>query len=106
MRKQIRTQQVIIDMPKESDDIWIHLTLNELEKDADGNIINESPRNKFIHRSINDMITDVYTFYDPVLQKEIQISGIGVHSAIAEALCKWTLEDFGGVREGVDIWLS
>ncbi len=106
MRTKLRTQQVVIDMPKEGQDIWMHITLQKVDKDEEGNILNVSPRKEQIHRSVSKMATEVYTFFDPVLQKETTISGAGVHMAMAEAILGWTAEEFNGVREGLEVWLS
>ena len=105
MRTKLRTQQVIIDMPKEGQDIWMHITLQRVDKDEDGNIVNVNPRNEQIHKVASKMATDIYTFFDPIQQKEMTISGAGIHMAMAEAILGWTAEDFDGVREGLEVWV-
>ena len=105
MRTKLRTQQVIIDMPKEGQDIWIHITLQKVEKDEDGNILNVSSRNEQIHKMMSNYQTDMFTFSDPVTQKEQTLSGAGIHMALAEAILGWTAEDFNGTREGLEVWL-
>jgi len=105
MKKQIRTQQVTIDMPKEGQEVFIRAVMQKIDKDDDGNVVNVSPRQDFIYKAVKDMATEIYTFYDPILQKETSISGYGLNQAIGEALVKWTIEKFGGTRDGLDVWL-
>ena len=105
MRTKLRTQQVVIDMPKEGQDIWMHITLQKVDKDDEGNTVNVSPRNEQIHKIASKMATDMYTFFDPVQQKDITISGAGIHMAMAEAILNWTAEEFDGTREGLEVWL-
>ncbi len=105
MRTKLRTQQVIIDMPKEGQDIWLHVTLQKVDKDDDGNTVNVSPRNEQIHKVVSAYQADTFTFFDPVLQKETTISGAGIHMALAEAILGWTAENFNGTKEGLEVWL-
>ena len=105
MRTKLRTQQVIIDMPKEGQDIWLHITLQQVDKDEDGNIVNVSPRNQQIHKTVSGTATEIHTIFDPVLQKDITISGAGIHMALADAILNWTVDDFDGVREGLEVWI-
>ena len=107
IRTKLRTQQVIIDMPKEGEDIWLHVTLQKVDKDTEtGKIINTSPRNNEIHKTVSKYQADLFTFFDPVQQKEITISGAGMHMAFAEAILGWTAEDFNGTREGLEVWID
>ena len=105
MRTKLRTQQVIIDMPKEGQDIWLHVTLQKVDKDDEGNTVNVCPRTEQIHKVVSEYQADTFTFYDPVLGKTNTVSGAGIHMALAEAILGWTAEDFNGTKEGLEVWL-
>lgn len=102
----LRAQQIIIDTPKEGEDIWIHVAVQRIEKDDEGNTLNVSPRAEFIHKSMNDFVTSIYHLDDPVLGTDISISGAGVQMGITDAVLTWIADAFNGTREGVEVWLS
>lgn len=106
-RTKLRSQQLIIDMPKEGEEIWVHSILQKVEKDVEtGEIINTTPRSGEIHKTVSEYQTTFFTFFDPVLQKEITISGAGIHMALAEAILGWIAEDFNGSKEGLEVWID
>ena len=95
MRK-ARTQQIVIDIPTEDSIAWVNVSVQFVDKDADGKITKLIDRAGFIHKQANDIAPELYTAYDPVIKKEITISGAGVYGLIAAAVNKWICEKYSG----------
>ena len=108
MKTQIRISKISIEIPKLGDEIWIHLTTQEVQwNDEKTEILNVIPRHDYIHKTARATAMDLTTVFDPVLQKEITLSGYGLHKSIEQMGMKWVLEDVenGVMDEEGKIWV-
>ena len=92
----LRSQQIIIETPREGEEAWVHIVVQDVIKDVDGNVLNIIPRSRQIHKTASEIATEIYPFVDPVLGNEGNISGYGLYNAIAMAVTQWMLIGFGG----------
>jgi len=91
-----RTQQIVIDIPNSDSMAWVNVTVQFVDKDEDGNVIKLIDRAGFIHKSADKIAAELYTYFDPVLQKEFTVSGAGVYGLIADAVNKWICKKYDG----------
>lgn len=97
MKKKLRAQQIVIDLPREGQEAWVNIVIQEVIRSEDGEVVNIIPRANFIHKTAQDIAYDVVQFNDLVLGREnYNISGYGLYSAIQSAVTKWMMDEFGG----------
>ncbi len=96
MSIKLRTQQIVIDIPRENEDAWIHIMIQEVIKNKNGKVLNIIPRHEFLHRSGGEVITEIYKYHDPILGEDRDISGYGLQLAIQAAVLKWMHDEEGG----------
>lgn len=108
MHTQIRIDKITIEVPSIGDEIWVHLEVQKVEWDEEKkNIMNVAPRSQYSHRTVASQAMIINSVTDLVLQKEIAISGYGVHKALQNMVMDVIKEDHGGTfDEGGDLWLS
>jgi hypothetical protein len=100
----IRSQQIVIDLPTETGEVWVRSTLQRCIKDDDNNTIQVVDRVGYVHRASSDIIMQMTTFTDPVTQQTHTISGAGASVLIRDLVMSWIVQDRGGtVNEFGDI---
>ena len=100
----LRSQQIIIDLPRMSSEPWIHITVQRVEMDDNRNIINTIDRWGEIHRQLFSINSEIYDFQDPLAPGDGQISALGLAGAITAAAVAWIVQEYGGdVNEQGDI---
>ena len=98
MSTKLRSQQIIIETPREDAEAWVHIIVQEVVKDEDGKVLNIIPRSNQIHKTATEIAFETYLFDDPILGKTGEtISGVGLYNAIASCVRLWMIEKFGGV---------
>ena len=107
MKSQIRISKISIEMPKLGDEIWIHVTTQEVQwNDEKTEILNVVPRSDYIHKTASGTSMHTTTVIDPILKKEITQSGYGLHLSIEKMGMKWVQEALGGsFDEAGKLWL-
>lgn len=105
MKTRIKVQQIIIDLPKDEQEIWIHIATAKLTYDDEGNIISTVPRNGYISRPFKKVAMEMFDLIDPVLDLNHKISGVGLNLAVSNAALKWVAEDMGGTLTEGKLWL-
>ena len=79
MITKLRASKVVIEIPREDSTPWMHITVQKVLKADNGEVLNVIPRFDYISCPLTDVITNEYTFSDPILQTgAIDISGAGV----------------------------
>ena len=96
MPTKLRAQQIVIDIPREGEEAWIHVVIQEVQKDTTGKVLNIIPRHEFLHKSGVEIAQEVYDYADPILGTHGNISGYGLQLAIASAVTKWMQDIEGG----------
>jgi hypothetical protein len=100
----IRSQQITIDLPTETAEVWVRATLQRCIKDDNYKTIQTVDRIGFVHRAASEIAMQMTTFVDPVTQQSHTISGAGAYILIRDAVMNWILEDRGGtINEHQDI---
>jgi len=107
MKTQVRISKISIELPNLGDEIWIHVTTQEVQwNDEKTKVLNVVPRHDYIHKTAAETAMDLTTVIDPVLQKELTQSGYGLHLSIEQMGMKWVQEDVGGTfDEAGKLWL-
>jgi len=106
MITKLRISKISIETPKEGSETWIHMTVQKVFKDEDGNTVNVIPRFDYISIPYNKIGTDMYSGYDPLTNTKIEESGYGIASLITSVAIKLMMEKYGGtVNEKGDLVL-
>ena len=102
----MRIQKITIDSPISDQEIWVHLEIQKITYNDNGDIVSINPRAEFISRPFSKFVTQMFNFNDPVLQKNISVSGAGLSKSVMSAAITWIIEDTGASvdSEGL-IWL-
>ncbi len=104
MTKKIRSQQIVIDLPTETSEVWVRATLQRVIKDADYKTIQTIDRVGFVHRAASQISTQMTTITDPVTGEAHTISGAGAYILIRDMVSAWIITDRGGaINEHEDI---
>ncbi len=96
MITKLRASKITLEMPKEDGEVWVHVTIQKVIRNDSGNIINIIPRFESVSTPLRDIAFNSYTFQDLILQKEVDISGYGVASALTVAILKLLQDKYGG----------
>jgi len=107
MKSQIRMSKISIEIPNLGDEIWIHVTTQEVQwDDAKEKVLNVVPRTDYIHKKASATAMNITEVFDPVLQKELIQSGYGLHLSIEKMGMAWVQEYLGGTfDEAGKLWL-
>ncbi len=95
MTEKLRASKIAIEIPKPDSEPWVHITVNKMFLNDNGEAINNQPRFDHISKPLSSVGTNIYTFMDPIIQKEVTISGYGLASAITSYV-KDTIEEKHG----------
>ena len=93
----IRSQQIVIDLPTETGEVWVRSTLQKCVKDENYNTVQVVDRVGYTNRSSTDIIMQMTTIVDPVTQQTHTISGAGAYVLIRDLVSSWIVQDRGGV---------
>jgi hypothetical protein len=100
----IRSQQITIDLPTETAEVWVRAALQRCVKDDDYKTVQTVDRVGFVHRAASEIIMQMVTFTDPVSLQEHTISGAGAYTLIRDMVSAWIIADRGGaLNEHQDI---
>lgn len=107
MKKQLRISKISIEIPRMGDEIWVHVTIQEVQwNDELTKIMNVVPRSEYIHRTATDTAMNIIPYFDPVLNHQDNISGYGLHMAVEKMGMTWVQEVMGGeFDEAGKLWL-
>ena len=106
MRTQLYARKITIDSPHDSDETWIHVVVEKIERDeVTDKVLNVHVKGEYIHRRLADMGVNIFSFLDPVLSSESSISGYGLGIVIQEAVVQWMAEKLNGTIEDGRVWL-
>lgn len=94
MTKWYRAAKIEIEIPKVDSEPWVHLTVNKLEYDDGGALINEIPRFEYISKPMSKIALEVYDYLDPILRERRDISGLGLAQAITSYVDKHLKERY------------
>lgn len=108
MHTQIRIDKITIEVPSIGDEIWVHLEVQEVQwNDDKTQVLNVVPRSQYSHRTAASQAMIIHSIYDMVLQKDVVVSGYGVHKALEDMVMDVVKEDHGGTfDENKNLWLS
>lgn len=97
MTTRLRTQQIIIDLPRSSSEPWINLVVQRVELDDSGNEINVVDRWGSVNKRLSLVASEIsnYTEIVPELNDK-SISVYGISSAMTCIAVNWIVEKYGG----------
>lgn len=72
------------------------VVVQRVEVDDDGKIIHTNDRVHNVYRRFSGVFMKEETIYDPILQKEVTVSGAGMSLMIGKFVDDWIAEDMGG----------
>lgn len=100
----IRSQQITIDLPTETAEVWVRAALQRCVKDDDYKTVQTVDRVGFVHRAASEIVIQMVTFTDPVTGQQHTVSGAGAYILIRDFVTSWILADRGGaLNEHQDI---
>ena len=92
--QKLRTQQIIIDIPKSSAEPWFTMVVQRIYKDDEGNITQIVGREKQINRRFTKVMLETATISDPVTGYEGTISVAGAAQLLTSLISTWLLEEY------------
>lgn len=93
----IRSQQIVIDLPTESGEVWVRSTLQKcIKDDATYQTTQVVDRVGYVHRAASNIAFQMITFTDPVTQQTVTVSGAGAATLIRDMVSTWIVQDRGG----------
>ena len=106
MRTQLYARKITIESRYDSDETWIHIVVEKIERDEEtGEVKNVQVKGQYIHRQIQDLGTEVFSFADPVLESEGSISGYGIGVVIEKIVMGIMADELNGTIEDGRVWL-
>lgn len=96
MITKLRASKIAIETPREGAETWVHITIQQVIKDDEGNIKNIIPRYDYISFPLQDIGVDFYSAMDPLTQQNIEVSGYGTASLIGAIVIKEMLKKYEG----------
>lgn len=93
----VRSQQIIIDLPTETGEVWVRSALQRCVKDDETyQTVQVVDRIGYVHRAASQIALQMITFVDPVTQQTHTLSGAGAATLIREMVVSWIVQDRGG----------
>lgn len=93
----VRSQQITIDLPTETAEVWVRATLQRCVKNAENyETVQTVDRIGFVHRAASQIVAQMTTFVDPVTGQQHTISGAGAYILIRDLVSAWIIADRGG----------
>jgi hypothetical protein len=99
MIRKLRTQQIIMDLPKEESDVFIRATLQLAIKNEDYKTIQLIDRHDVVHRELSRTMFETVTVVDPINGVPITLNGATIATALTRAIMNWILEEHPDYRE-------
>jgi len=104
MITKLRASKISIETPKEGALTWIHITVQQVIKDDNGNVINIVPRYDYISFPLQDIGVNIYEAIEPLNGEQLNASGYGIASLIAEIVTETLVNKYNGtVTEEGDV---
>lgn len=98
MAIRLRAQKISIDAPRSAADPWVHVIVQRVELDAEGNEINVVDRWGTLSKSLPAAYEEIHSFVEPCPNvPEGQISGAAVGEAIKNFTAHWIASQYNGV---------
>ena len=106
MKTKLRASKISIEKPREDSEVWVHVTIQQVFKDENGNTVNIIPRYDYISKPLKDFMPENYNYYDPITGELRTISGVQVMFIISSVVLEWMQEKYGGtVDEEGNLWV-
>jgi hypothetical protein len=103
MKTLVRVQQIYIDHPTENSQPWLHVILQEVDKDEEGKTVSTRARTEHIHRKgVPEIMGSNTTFIDPLTGQQHEMTKMGVFFALLGAIKEFATEDFPSYYLGED----
>lgn len=95
MTERFRASKIAIEIPKPDSEPWVHITVNKMLLNDNGDIVSSVPRFAYISRPLSQIGMNAYPFVDPVTQQDIEVSGYGLAEAITSYVDKILKDAYG-----------
>ena len=95
----LRTQQIIIEMPRTTSEPFINITIQRIELDENGNEANVVDRWGHIYKRLSLTALEVVPYFEVVPWEVGSISVFGIADAIKEVASAWIIQKYGGVQQ-------
>jgi len=102
----LRTQHIIIEMPRTESEPFISITVQRIELDVNGKEINVNDRYGRIYKPLSEVAIDVVPYFEILQLAMGNISIFAIADAIKEVATKWIIEKYGGsINDNGDVIL-
>ena len=92
----LRTQKIIIEMPRTTSEPFINITIQRIELDDNGKEVNVNDRYDAIYKKLSDVALESVPYFEVLPLNINNISVYGIADAIKEVATKWIIEKHGG----------
>jgi len=101
MITKLRASKITIETPSEGSVAWVHIQIQKVFKDNNGNTTNVIPRYDYISVPLHEIGMNFYNGFDPVTQENHNISGYGSADLISSIVIELMKEKYGGELDEV-----
>jgi len=99
MTIKLRTQQIVIDVPRATSEPWVHLTVQRVELDDNGKELNVVDRWGTANRRLSEIALDTVSYFEPVPGLDANtMTMFALADAIKSAATDWIIEKYGGTK--------
>ena len=95
MTTKLRASNIAIEVPEPNSDAWVHVTINKVFIDDNGNIINDIPKFDYVSKPLSSIGMNAYPFIDPVTGESIEVSGYGIAQCITSYVERVLADKYG-----------
>lgn len=92
----LRTQQIIIDIPRTNSEPWINVKVQRIVLDNLGNEGQIIDRWGSINKKLSIVATEIHNYFEALPVSTPQISIYGISDAIKVVAITWIAEKYGG----------
>jgi hypothetical protein len=94
--EKLRTQQIVIDIPKTTAEPWFTMIVQRLILDDDGAVIQIVGRERQFNRRFSKVMMETADIQDPVTGLVGTISVAGAAQLLTSLITTWLLEEYPG----------
>lgn len=104
----LRTQQIIIDMPRSISEPWMNLVVQRIDLSPDGSVeLNVVDRWGTINKKLSDVALEVNSYFEVLPLNSGEITVFGLADGIKSVATKWIVEKYGGtIQPNGDVHLE
>ena len=105
MKTKVRASKITIEKPTETSEVWVHVVVQQVLYDDNGNIVNRIPDYDYFSKPLRELLQEYYQYRDP--NGNVQtIDGLAIMTIIFQVVITWLVKRYNGtIDEEGNVWL-